>query len=139
MPKSLSAGVLVRVEDGVIVVGHANGTRYWDIPKGLVEPLEKPRDAAVRELLEETGLSLDPEQWDDLGRHAYLRQKDLWLFRTAVLGPIVDLTALRCTSSFIDRFGKQSLEFDAFQLARRDEIDAICAPSLTRLLLTLSW
>jgi 8-oxo-dGTP pyrophosphatase MutT (NUDIX family) len=139
MPKTLSAGVLVRVKDGLILLGHANGTRYWDIPKGLVEGAESPREAAARELLEETGLSLDPKNWSDMGRNAYLRQKDLWLFSTPELDTAVDLATLRCTSSFIDRFGRERLEFDSFRLALREEIGAICAPSLTRLLLTLSW
>jgi 8-oxo-dGTP pyrophosphatase MutT (NUDIX family) len=139
MPKTLSAGVLVRATDGLIVVGHASGTRYWDIPKGIVEPGETASAAAARELLEETGLSLDPQDWRDMGRHAYLKQKDLWLFSTPQLGPAVDLAGLRCTSSFVDRFGRERLEFDAFRLARREEIEMICAPSLTRLLLTLSW
>ncbi len=32
---------------------------YWDFPKGMVEAGEDPLQAAIREVLEETGLSLD--------------------------------------------------------------------------------
>jgi bis(5'-nucleosidyl)-tetraphosphatase len=31
--------------------------QYWDFPKGIVEPGEEPLDGALREVLEETGLS----------------------------------------------------------------------------------
>jgi putative (di)nucleoside polyphosphate hydrolase len=138
MATRLSAGVLVRQKDGRILLGHASGTRYWDVPKGLVEPDESPRAAAARELHEETGLALSSDDWADLGRHPYLRQKDLWLYVTPLLED-VPLASLACTSSFTDRFGRVRLEFDAFRLASRDEIEGLCAPSLSRLLLTLPW
>lgn len=35
--------------------------RYWDIPGGRVEENELPRDAAVRECFEETGISIEKE------------------------------------------------------------------------------
>ncbi|WP_219471078.1 NUDIX hydrolase [Nonomuraea rhizosphaerae] len=44
--------------------------RGWDIPGGHVEPGESPVDTAVRELAEETGLALRP---DDLSLFAWLR------------------------------------------------------------------
>lgn len=63
-PHTLSAGV-------VVVRRHRDGPRYlllrayeyWDFPKGMVEPGEEPLAAAVREVLEETGLSLRPEDF----------------------------------------------------------------------------
>ncbi|KPV40358.1 hypothetical protein AN478_08975 [Thiohalorhabdus denitrificans] len=38
--------------------------RYWDFPKGLVEPGEVPLNAAVREVAEETGIADLSFPWD---------------------------------------------------------------------------
>jgi 8-oxo-dGTP pyrophosphatase MutT (NUDIX family) len=52
--------VIRRTPDGVEVALAARRTRKgdlaWGLPKGLVEPGEKPEEAAVREVQEETGL-----------------------------------------------------------------------------------
>jgi bis(5'-nucleosidyl)-tetraphosphatase len=39
--------------------------RYWDFPKGMVEPDEAPFRAAIRELKEETGLEQVTFPWGD--------------------------------------------------------------------------
>jgi bis(5'-nucleosidyl)-tetraphosphatase len=36
---------------------------YWDFPKGLVGPGENPLDAALRELVEETGITQPNFRW----------------------------------------------------------------------------
>lgn len=54
---SLSAGVVVvREDDSGWRVLILRAYRNWDFPKGTVEPGEAPRDAAIRESAEETGL-----------------------------------------------------------------------------------
>jgi len=58
MAKTLSAGIVParRTQDGwrLLVL---RAFRNWDFPKGLVEPGEEPRAAAVRETAEETALA----------------------------------------------------------------------------------
>lgn len=51
--------------------------RNWDFPKGLVEENESPRDAAVREVREETSLGDLRFAWGDEYRETlpYARQK----------------------------------------------------------------
>lgn len=39
--------------------------RNWDFPKGIVEPDETPRDAAIRETAEESGISDLVFAWGD--------------------------------------------------------------------------
>ncbi|MBB5156781.1 NUDIX hydrolase [Saccharopolyspora phatthalungensis] len=52
MPLSL---VVVGLADAVLMM--LNGLRgYWELPGGLREPGESPRQAAIRELAEETGI-----------------------------------------------------------------------------------
>jgi 8-oxo-dGTP pyrophosphatase MutT (NUDIX family) len=46
----------------VLVMRRAEGTRCtgaWEVVHGRIEPGERPEDAAVREVLEETGLTVD--------------------------------------------------------------------------------
>jgi 8-oxo-dGTP diphosphatase len=45
------------------------GDLAWGLAKGLIEPEEDPRDTAVREVREETGLEAEIE--DDLGEISY--------------------------------------------------------------------
>lgn len=49
-----AAGGLVRNEAGDILVIYRRGV--WDLPKGKIDKGEKPKEAAVREVQEETGL-----------------------------------------------------------------------------------
>lgn len=44
------------------------GGYVYELPAGLVEPGEDPRQAAIRELYEETGLTLTPVEDQGLGR-----------------------------------------------------------------------
>ncbi|HEX7639631.1 MAG TPA: NUDIX domain-containing protein, partial [Burkholderiaceae bacterium] len=50
---ALSCGVVIANERGQVFACRATGTRRWDLPKGLADPGEAPRAAAVREAWEE--------------------------------------------------------------------------------------
>ncbi len=69
-----AGGVVYRAgEDGTEICLAARRTRRgelaWGLPKGNVEPEETPEAAAVREVLEETGLEAEIEH--DLGTIRY--------------------------------------------------------------------
>mgnify|MGYP001819116605 CR=1 FL=1 len=56
-----SVSVVCRDAQGrVLLVRHADGD-VWATPGGMVEPDERPVDAAVREMWEETGFVVEPE------------------------------------------------------------------------------
>ncbi len=67
-PHRRRAAARVVVTDGEAVLLFADtdpgipGSRWWVTPGGGVDPGETPRQAAVRELAEETGLRVDPQQ-----------------------------------------------------------------------------
>lgn len=134
-PIPTSCGVLVT--DGVhLLLGHATGTPRWDIPKGLPEPGEPFRTAAVRELFEETGLHAAPEALHDLGVHAYLRAKHLALFHWHQ-APMPDPATLRCTS-MVDRPGRAPFpEFDRFILLPYEAALARVTANLAKVLRTV--
>jgi putative (di)nucleoside polyphosphate hydrolase len=69
MPKNINdlpyrpcAGIMLANTDGKIFVGRRidnPGSEAWQMPQGGIDDNEDPRDAAIRELFEETGISYD--------------------------------------------------------------------------------
>jgi 8-oxo-dGTP pyrophosphatase MutT (NUDIX family) len=67
MRPALDRAVVVALHEGKVLVmrRHKNGKDYCVLPGGGVEPGERPVDASVRELSEETGLTgvVDRHLW----------------------------------------------------------------------------
>ncbi|KWT98492.1 MULTISPECIES: NUDIX domain-containing protein [unclassified Variovorax] len=136
--KTTSCGVLIRNAAGQLLVAHATGQRHWDIPKGGAEPGESPREAAVREVLEETGLVLAAEALREVGLFAYRSGKDLHLFTTTLAEADCDLGRCQCTSHFPHfRTGVLTPEVDEYRWVDLPEVPKYCALSMTALLRTL--
>jgi 8-oxo-dGTP diphosphatase len=55
-----AAAIITDGEGRVLLVRHTYGRKNWDLPGGGVEQGESPMDAAVREVQEESGLSVAP-------------------------------------------------------------------------------
>ncbi|MEJ0019773.1 MAG: NUDIX hydrolase [Acetobacteraceae bacterium] len=132
MPKQTSCGVIVTDGERVLL-GHATRSPRWDIPKGLAEAGESFAAAAVRELAEETGLTVAETGLRALGVHAYLRGKDLALFEwmPAQMPP---LDSLVCRSTFTLSGGAVLPEFDRFDLVPWPEALARVGKNLARVL-----
>jgi ADP-ribose pyrophosphatase YjhB (NUDIX family) len=88
-----AGGVVVR--DGLIAVVHRPHRQDWSLPKGKLEPGESDEQAAVREVLEETGWRAEIRH--DLGAVGYVadggRQKTVRYFVMAADGeeaPLAD-------------------------------------------------
>ena len=135
MARATSCGVLVT--DGArLLLGHATRSPRWDIPKGLVEPGEDFRAAALRELQEETGLVAAPGDLQPLGIQRYMPGKDLVLFIWR-LAHMPDVAALVCHASFALPSGSLLPEFDRFGVFGWDEALTRVGKNLARVLAEL--
>lgn len=130
--KSVSCGVLVFDPAGTLLLGHANGSRYWDIPKGEGTAQEQGAQTAVREAFEECGLQLSPGQLREIGLLEYRRDKKLRLF--AVLVAHFEAKSCVCSSFYTDRHGRLRPEMNGFRWAAPEELPLLCAPSLVAVL-----
>ncbi len=127
-----SCGVIV-TDGRRILLGHATRSPRWDIPKGVAEPGESHAGAAARELFEETGLAVLPDDLRPIGIHKYLRNKDLALFvwHPVELPPIESLV---CRTTFTLPGGAVLPEFDRFAFVDWDEADNKVGKNLARVL-----
>ena len=92
-----SGGVIYREKNGVTQVALVQTQRgTWVLPKGAVEREEAPEEAAIREVLEETGIVGEIEQ--DLGKIRYEVRPDLW---TGFVPKVVHQYLLRTTGGNI--------------------------------------
>jgi 8-oxo-dGTP pyrophosphatase MutT (NUDIX family) len=134
--RQTSCGVIVT--DGErILLGHATRSPRWDIPKGVAELDEGFPAAAARELFEETGLVVAPDELAELGVYPYLRGKDLALFAW-VPPQLPDLQSLSCSSQFALANGTLLPEFDRFGSFPWDEAMLRVGKNLARVLGSIS-
>jgi 8-oxo-dGTP pyrophosphatase MutT (NUDIX family) len=135
--RNVSCGVVILNEQGDVLLCHATETTHWDVPKGASDPGESPREAALRELVEETGIVLPAERLKDLGRFVYRRDKDLHLFAVRVSADEVKLENCVCKSYF-PRYSDGTMipEMDAYRWVSPADVDRFASRSLARLFQT---
>ncbi len=133
--KTLSVGTII-TDGKYILLGHATGTKNWDIPKGRQEEGESNIETAERELLEETGLAFNRKRFVSLGKFEFNKHKDLFLYKIASddLEKEIDMSKLKCKSYFKNNDGNKVLEFDRFMLCKIKNIENFCPKNLKRVL-----
>lgn len=137
-PKELSCALLVESPAGWLIA-HATGTSRWDLPKGRSNVAEAPKQAALRECLEETGLdfSAHEHQLEDFGQHGYLPKKDLHLFRLKI-GEVLDLSGCFCSTKCVRGEGDEVDETDAWEWVPKEKLHERVGKSLVTYLQDLN-
>lgn len=131
------------MSDGTSIIagrgpGKPDAKHSYDIAgKGCVDPGEDHLDTAIRELKEETGISLPSSRRKyvyDLGVHRYIAKKDLHVFLLSV-DQLPSVDTLFCESTF-ESYGRELPELAEFKLVPLDELDWLY-PALEALLSSL--
>ncbi len=135
----VSCGIVLHNDRDELFACHATGTGRWDLPKGLVDPGEAPRETVAREAWEEAGLRLPADALADLGDFAYLPSKRLHLFALHVADDAIALAHCRCRSFFQHpRTPRPMPETDAWAWQPRGRLDW-CGKNMARVLAGLDW
>jgi 8-oxo-dGTP pyrophosphatase MutT (NUDIX family) len=130
--KKTSCGILALNTAGEVLLCHATGSRYWDIPKGERAGDDSGPETAAREAFEECRSHLNPGDLHELGHFAYRPVKSLLLY--AVKLERVDTGLFSGSSQYRDRWGRIRPEMDAFRWTPFSEIPTRCAKSLCTVL-----
>ena len=137
---TVSCGVVLANRRGDLFMCHTTGTARWDLPKGMADDGEAPRDAAVREAWEEAGLRLPANDLVDLGVFDYLPAKRLHLFALRVADDAIAIEHCRCRSFFPHRHtGAPTPEADAWAWQPRADMATWCGKNMIRVLGSLDW
>lgn len=122
--KTVTCALVIIDKYGNILGCHGTGKPQkngYDFPKGCAEDGENHLDAALRELMEETGIILSKsEPIIDAGIHSHNKRKDIHIFIYRIK-QFPDIKILNCTSYFIDRNGKETPEMDSFKIISKNE------------------
>ena len=119
--KKITAAVVIINSKGDILGCHGTNRTGggFDFPKGCLEDGESPRDAAIRELQEETGIVLDGNFLIDCGEHPHNREKriHIFLYKTE---EFPDPDILWC-STYFELNGKMLPEVNGYEIIPKEK------------------
>lgn len=138
--KKLSCGTIIVNEFNEILMGRVTLTNppRWDLPKGVIEENEEPKQTAIRECMEEFGLDISGVYLTEIGKVGYNNDKNLHLFMTFVRKDSINLESLHCSSYFNHYYSQEKIiEVDGYAWVPMNEIHEYTGPSMLRVLAKL--
>lgn len=122
--KRMAAGVLLFNEEGEVLLVQPTYKDTWEIPGGVVERNESPKDAVVREVQEElaldlSGIDISLTLLDYMAAGGEKTESLMFIFT----GPILTPSQQSALSPFLE-------EIKSFRFVRPDEVVALLAPVL---------
>ena len=94
LEKRMSSGTVAVCADDRVVVVKAHYKRYWSFPGGVIDHGETPLAAAIREVAEEVGITLQADQLEFrliVDRMSDLAQTYQFVYETHVAGDVFDM------------------------------------------------
>lgn len=108
-----SAAMILEDESGRLVSVKAVYKNYWGLPGGIIDRGETPKEAAIRETLEETGIEVDPSGVTFLAvvnRHSDKAQTYQFLFKAPL------------TRSMLEGVQLQASEIEDYALITKEQV-----------------
>ena len=120
---SVSAGAAVVREDGRLLAIRRADNGEWVLPGGVVELDEDPRDTVRREVLEETGVAIEPVRLTGVYKNMRLGVVSL-VFRCRPLSGSAHPTEEASQVEWLDRDQVTERMASAFAVRLTDALDA---------------
>jgi ADP-ribose pyrophosphatase YjhB (NUDIX family) len=120
---SVSAGAAVIRGDGRMLAIKRADNGEWVLPGGVVELDEDPRDTVRREVLEETGVAVEPSQLTGVYKNMRLGVVSL-VFRCRPLPGTAQPTAEATEVAWLDRAQVTGRMVEAFAIRLIDALEA---------------
>lgn len=82
-PKTTGVKCVLRYGNKVLLIKNSYGLKLWTLPGGGVNRSESKRDAAIREVREEVGITInDPQECGSLFYDGDYKRNTIWVFAT---------------------------------------------------------
>jgi 8-oxo-dGTP diphosphatase len=108
-----SAAMILENERGEALIVKARYKNYWSLPSGIVDPGDTPKEAALRETLEEVGIDVHPEGVEFFAV-VNRRSDSMQTYQFVFTAPLL--------SSMVDHVSLQASEIEAHALVTKEQV-----------------
>lgn len=120
------AAMVLENSRGELLVVKASYKRYWSLPGGVVDPGESPKQAALREVRQEVGLSIDADAAEFVG--AVYRSSDIRDTYQFIFGA-------RIEQDLVESIVLQASEIEEYRFVTKEQVgqgELLFAPAVHR-------